>query len=569
MEKKIYSVNNKWLLASIVGSIWASFEIILGSFLHNIRFPMSGTILTIIAGVLMILFAYQWQERGVILRAGIIAALMKSISPSAVLIGPMTAIFFEALIFEVVVFFLGHNWISYTVASIGLLYSVLIHKILTWLILYGWNLVRITKNMYDFIIKQLNIENVSFTKAFLLLSLIYMVLGIFTAFFGIIVSKKAMKTSTKNSEISKLSSTKKPYKEYKENEDEHFSVIFLILIFVYIVVGFIITNSNNLIVSSVVTIALVLFGFLRYRNKLRRFMKPGIWIQAFLLLIISVFFYNGLNKSSMFDKQGLEVGMNMIYRMIILLFGFTAISAELRNPLIKALLFRRGLRNLYLSLELSFSILPAITKYNLNFKTIIKNPVSVFGKITSTAEELYEKMNFYELRRKVIIITGDKEAGKTNFAKQLTEILFKKKVKISGFLSLGVFENNERTKFELADIETNEKIELANKYIKTNLKFGKFYFNKEAISFGEEIINKNIDKSDFFMIDEVGMLEVQNQGWYNIIEKLFNTPNKIQIWTVRQKYVDTLIKSYGIVDVCLIDIQTDTPELVADRIFNC
>ena len=135
----------------------------------------------------MILFAYQWQERGVILRAGIIAALMKSISPSAVLIGPMTAIFFEALIFEVVVFFLGHNWFSYTVASVGLLYSVLIHKILTWLILYGWNLVRITKNMYDFIIKQLDIENLSFTKALLLLSLIYIALGIFTAFFGIIV----------------------------------------------------------------------------------------------------------------------------------------------------------------------------------------------------------------------------------------------------------------------------------------------------------------------------------------------------------------------------------------------
>jgi len=38
-------VSEAWLRASVIGSLWASVEIILGSFFHNIRIPFAGTIL--------------------------------------------------------------------------------------------------------------------------------------------------------------------------------------------------------------------------------------------------------------------------------------------------------------------------------------------------------------------------------------------------------------------------------------------------------------------------------------------------------------------------------------------
>lgn len=557
MEKRIYSVNNKWLLASIVGSIWASFEIVLGSFLHNIHFPMSGTLLTIIAGILMIIFAYQWQERGMILRAGIIAALMKSISPSAVLIGPMTAIFFEALIFELVVFLLGYNWISYTVASIGLLYSVLIHKILTWLILYGWNLVRITKNMYYFAIKQLNINNISFTKAFLLLSLIYAVIGLFTSLIGILISKRAAKEKFEH-RINEQPRHKT--KIFEQNDNERFSIIWLIIIFIYIVLGFFITNSPNFLISTLVTVIMIVVGILRYSSSMRRFLKPGLWIQAAIFLLISIIFYNGLNKISLFNKEGFQAGMNMIYRMIILLFGFSALSKEFRNPLIKTLLFKKGLRNLYMSIDLAFSILPTITKYNLTLKTILKKPVLIFNKIIGTAHGLFDNLYNYELARKVVIITGDKGAGKTTYAQQLVGTMKNKNVRISGILALGKFEDNIRTQFDLVDIQTNEKMLLASTQIKSDLRFGKFYFNKEAFSFGEKVIARDVENSDYIIIDELGMLEVQNGGWYRIIEELFKYSDKRQIWLVRRKYIDNLVKNFGIVDACIIDVDKDNIE---------
>lgn len=96
-----------WLKASVLGSIWASIEILLGSFLHNLKIPFSGMILSLIGVWLIISFLQVWKERGLVWRAGIICALMKSISPSAIILGPMIGIFTEALLIEFFIFVLG------------------------------------------------------------------------------------------------------------------------------------------------------------------------------------------------------------------------------------------------------------------------------------------------------------------------------------------------------------------------------------------------------------------------------------------------------------------------------
>ena len=38
-------IDEKWIKASIIGTIWAASEIVLGSFLHNLKVPFSGNIL--------------------------------------------------------------------------------------------------------------------------------------------------------------------------------------------------------------------------------------------------------------------------------------------------------------------------------------------------------------------------------------------------------------------------------------------------------------------------------------------------------------------------------------------
>jgi len=58
------AISDKWIKASIIGTIWAAAEIVLGSFLHNLRVPFSGNMLTAIALVILIAVSYRWREKG-------------------------------------------------------------------------------------------------------------------------------------------------------------------------------------------------------------------------------------------------------------------------------------------------------------------------------------------------------------------------------------------------------------------------------------------------------------------------------------------------------------------------
>ncbi|MBE0652894.1 MAG: hypothetical protein IH594_03805, partial [Bacteroidales bacterium] len=102
-------LDDKWLRAAVLGSLWASFEIIVGSLLHNLRIPFAGTFLTLFSVILLVAFSRIWPQRGVLLRAGVLCAMMKSISPSAVILGPMIGILTEAFILEITFIALGRN----------------------------------------------------------------------------------------------------------------------------------------------------------------------------------------------------------------------------------------------------------------------------------------------------------------------------------------------------------------------------------------------------------------------------------------------------------------------------
>ena len=106
-----------WIKAAVVGSIWAGSEIVVGSFLHNLKIPFRSQILTAIAIILIISVVQKWKDKGLVWRAGLIAAIMKSISPSAVIFGPMIAIFLEALLIEFSIRIIGKNKFSYLTAG--------------------------------------------------------------------------------------------------------------------------------------------------------------------------------------------------------------------------------------------------------------------------------------------------------------------------------------------------------------------------------------------------------------------------------------------------------------------
>lgn len=565
MEVYQTKIKTVWFKAAVLGSIWASFEIVFGSFLHNIRFPMSGTILTILAVIIIITFSKIWTENGIVIRAGIIAALMKSISPSAVLIGPMTGIFMEALLIELSFFVLGKNWLGYIFGGILALYSVMIHKIITLLILYGGDIVKISENLYYFVIKQLKITDISFIQGVLILSSFYVIVGFISAIVGIYIGKNSIKNSRKE-EIEDLG-FKNNFLE--ENKSEKFSAFFLFFNLFSIIVVFLSLNIFNLLFSALVSFFYIFFAVVKYKKVFRRLKKVGFWIQILLLLLISILFYSGTQNLSLLNTDGLIIGLQMILRMFILFIGFSVISYELRNPLVRAILFRRGFGNLYQSMGLAFSVLPVIIDRNTNPKLFFKNPSKVLTGMINIADTLYENfMNRVE-NRELIIITGEKNKGKTTFVSKVIDNLKDNCWVVQGVTAKGVIENGIKKEFYLEDISNGEQKILCSVNKIGNTNTGRFYFNDDTFKWGEKIL-KSVEnnKKTVVIVDEVGPLELKNKGWSDSIEDLFSKNEVKIIWVVRKGLVKSVLRKFAVSKATIYDINESVYIDVVEKIFE-
>ena len=132
-----------WLKAAMLGSLWASVEIILGSFLHNLHIPLSGTILAALGLTLMINGYKLWPEKGLFWRTALITAAMKSISPSAIIFGPMIGIFMEGLILEILVRLFRGRWPGFIIGGALAVSWSLFQKIFVLLMTYGPDFVKL------------------------------------------------------------------------------------------------------------------------------------------------------------------------------------------------------------------------------------------------------------------------------------------------------------------------------------------------------------------------------------------------------------------------------------------
>ncbi len=568
METYKENIKDIWLKAAVLGSLWASFEIIMGSFFHNIRLPMAGTILTVVGVSLMIAFGQMWKEKGLFWRAGLICALMKSVSPSAVLLGPMIGIFAEALVLELTLFIFGRNLFGYILAGIMALYSVVIHKVITLLFLYGFNIVKILENLYYFTIKQLKVENLDFYQAFFILSSLYLFLGIFASLSGYFIGKKviSIKNNTKKDSKIKLDFSNKYLDTNKQTHK--YSVFLLFFHFAVIVISMALVNFISLYFSAGLIAIYVTFCVIYYKRALRHLTRPMVWIQVVLLTIVSSIFYNGFQTGNIFQISGIIVGLEMSLRATLLMIGFSAISSELRNPFVKVILYRKGFRQLYKAIGLAFSALPHIIKNAAKPKIFFKQPFIALTNNMLIADDLLQKFTDTHKNRTVFIVTGEKHSGKTTYIQNVVECLNNNNIKHGGFIAEGEFENNQRSKFTLKNLTNNEQhIICSTTPTDNDLKVGRFYFSKEGIEFGENILQpENLSDNKIVFIDEVGPFELKGKGWSNSIEKLLENPDILQIWTVRESLKYEVLKRFDITNALIFDISKDNTKNACDKI---
>ncbi len=371
--------------AAIAGGLWASFEIIVGSMLHNLHIPFSGTLLATFSVILMISFVQVWNINGLIWRAGIICGLMKSLSPSAVILGPMTGIMMEAFLMDLMIYLAGRHLVGYILGGIAALLSAIVHKLASLFILYGTDLVTIYVNLFEFIKRQLNMPDTRAGDLIMGIVAVYIILGIFAALAGTFLGRYAIR-STRNREPVPLPTDPFATAWQKTESGQSFRVLLLFLHLIMIPLVLFLINRFGLRWPALVPLVLYMGFMLSYYPRIKgRLLKPFFWSQLLIMILIASFFYHS-DRSGIIHFEGVKVGLEMSLRAILIVSSFSGLSMEIRNPRITEWLLGLGLGNAYAAVSLAFNSLPIMLDRSYNLKSFLRKPLDSFTMVIYEAE---------------------------------------------------------------------------------------------------------------------------------------------------------------------------------------
>ena len=560
MQSMDLNINHKlsgtWQKAAVLGSLWASSEIVLGSFLHNLRVPFSSIFLTSIGIILLVSVSYQWKDRGLIWRAGLICAIMKAVSPSAVIFGPMIAIFLEAVLLEFSVRIFGKNMLGFFIGSILAMSWSFFQKIANFIIVYGFNIVDLYTSLINFAQKQLQFHFTTVWMPVLALWAIYLVFGILSAFVGIYIGKTAVKSDPPMMSIDKKRTG--GIKSGKSMPLFNYSMGWLALTISGMVAVLLLMNFTTIIWWGPTGMAMLTAWVIRYNNILKPLQKPKFWVFFIVITMLSSFLFATLQSSHISILDGLMIGLQMNFRAAIMVVGFAVTGKELSNPVIRSFFIRTSFKQLPLSLEVAFNTLPFIISNLPSVRDIFKKPVPILRQLTAQAEFWLGKVEL-SLKKKnnVILVTGDTGDGKSTLLAELAILFKSRNIQSGGIISPAVFENGVKSGYELINVATSQKKRLSQTQKEDGLvNVGRFYFFNDGISFGKAALTvANNQNSQIVFIDEIGAWELQGQGWAESLNELILRCDMPVILAVNTKLVDQVIESWQLHSPLIIEVK--------------
>lgn len=549
-----HNLSEKWIKASIAGTIWAASEIVLGSFLHNLKVPFSGNILTAIGIIILISISYIWRDKGLFWRAGLICAVMKTMSPSAVIFGPMIAIFAESVLIEISVRLLGRTIPAYILGAMLAMSWNLFHKIISYIVYYGSNIIDVYANLLKMAQRQLNIQTDIVWLPIIILLVVYALFGLAAGIIGIRVGRKMLHQPAETAPL--RNSGKVPESIQKSHDQFAYSVSWLVLNVFLIIGAFLLLAKTEWHFWAPAITVIVTIWVLRYRRAMRQLSKPKFWVLFIVITLITAFAFTAGGEGN-FWKNGLLTGISMNFRAFVIIFGFSALGTELYNPVVRNFFSRTAFRNLPLAVELSVESLPDFIAAIPDFRSFRKNPVSVFYHVLSHAGNRLNEIQ--GRKRSIFIITGGKAEGKTTFAGKMAGFLKDKGVNTTGFLAERIMKGEETTGYDLVNVETGERADIlrSGDVPGADARIGKFNINQAGFAYGEKILHQQVHhRKRLIFIDEVGALELRGEGWSACIDQLIQKSHNSIIMVVRNEFLDRVKERWNLKEAVVFDIKS-------------
>ena len=158
-----------------------------------------------------------------------------------------------------------------------------------------------------------------------------------------------------------------------------------------------------------------------------------------------------------------------------------------------------------------------------------------------------------------IIITGGRQSGKSTLAARLVQFLNSRGVTLSGILALGLWQDDQRQGFDLVDLKTGVKCPLARRQTDSgDNTITPFQFFDKGIAAGARALNEERCRdTSVIIVDEVGKLELQGEGWARFLDPLLSIRSAVHIWIVRENLVEKVRRKWNLQQVKIIHVEED------------
>jgi nucleoside-triphosphatase THEP1 len=169
---------------------------------------------------------------------------------------------------------------------------------------------------------------------------------------------------------------------------------------------------------------------------------------------------------------------------------------------------------------------------------------------------------------RIIGLVGPRGSGKTSLILDLVRELRNCDLKISGFVSPGIFEGEEKIAIELIDLQTHEGrlLAVAREEEALKIQFGDWSFLEETLDWANQRL-KDAPISDLLVIDEIGPLELDyNKGLKQGLARLSGKAYKLALITLRPRCARSAQCLFPGIE--LIYVQNVRPDEVKKTIFR-
>lgn len=169
-----------------------------------------------------------------------------------------------------------------------------------------------------------------------------------------------------------------------------------------------------------------------------------------------------------------------------------------------------------------------------------------------------------------IFITGGQGQGKSTFMASLIEAFKIREIPIAGFYSKGYWSAGQRAAFDWVPVGQQQPCRLCtNEPMEDVVRWGRFYFSKQAISKGNELLSQLRGFDGLVFVDEVGRFELRGDGWAPGLKKLLENPPFLIILAVRENFFGAITHWLGTEPLKIFQVGKHHPNETEDWIINC